>query len=384
MASIRKRPDGQYRARYRGPDGREHARHFARKIDAQRWLDEATAALVTGQFVDPRAGRVTFREFAEQWRTTAPHGPSTRDLVARRLERRVYPVLGDVQLGAIRSTRVQALVTTLGETLAPSTVRVVYSYVVSVFRAAVRDKVIPSSPCEGVRLPAARPKQVEIPPLSVLDALTESLPARFRFVPELVAGSGLRQGEVFGLELDGLDFLRGRCVDVHQQLVTLPKQPPYLGPVKTAESQRVVPLAKVTLDALAAHLAAFPAREVEIEDRTDPRKPVTRTARMVFTLEGGQAVARHSWADIWQPVAAAAGLPPRTGLHALRHLYASLLIRHGESVKTVQRRLGHSSAAVTLDTYTHLWPDSDDRTRDAVELALSAPADSVRTAGRTS
>ncbi|MGH4014351.1 MAG: site-specific integrase [Pseudonocardiaceae bacterium] len=178
---------------------------------------------------------MTFREFAEQWRTTAPHGPSTRDLVARRLGRHVYPALGDLQVGAIRTTRVQALVTILGATLAPSTVRVMHSYVVSIFRAAVRDKVIPSSPCEGVRLPAARPKQVEIPPLEVLDVLAAKLPERFLAVPALVAGSGLRQGEVFGLEVDGLDFLRGRSVDVHQQLVTLSGQPPYIGPVKTAE-----------------------------------------------------------------------------------------------------------------------------------------------------
>ncbi|MGH8750044.1 MAG: tyrosine-type recombinase/integrase, partial [Burkholderiales bacterium] len=54
------------------------------------------------------------------------------------------------------------------------------------------------------------------------------------------------------------------------------------------------------------------------------------------------------------------------GLHALRHFYASALIRHGENVKTVQRRMGHSSSATTLDTYTHLWPDFDDRTRQAV------------------
>jgi integrase len=46
--------------------------------------------------------------------------------------------------------------------------------------------------------------------------------------------------------------------------------------------------------------------------------------------------------------------------HDLRHYYASLLIRHNESVKVVQARLGHSSAAETLDTYSHLWPDSED------------------------
>jgi hypothetical protein len=61
--------------------------------------------------------------------------------------------------------------------------------------------------------------------------------------------------------------------------------------------------------------------------------------------------------------------------HGLRHYYASLLIRHGESVKTVQERLGHASAVETLDTYSHLWPDSDDRTREAVDSVLApAPA----------
>ena len=57
-------------------------------------------------------------------------------------------------------------------------------------------------------------------------------------------------------------------------------------------------------------------------------------------------------------------------MHALRHYYASLLIRFGESVKTVQARLGHATAAETLDTYSHLWPDSDDRTRDAIDSVL--------------
>ena len=66
--------------------------------------------------------------------------------------------------------------------------------------------------------------------------------------------------------------------------------------------------------------------------------------------------------------------------HDLRHFYASLLIHHGESVKVVQMRLGHTSAMETLNTYTHLWPDSDDRTREAVESTLgdnSRPGDGL-------
>ncbi len=56
MASIAKRVDGKYRARYRDSAGSEHAKHFSRRADAQRWLDEVTAAVVTGQYVDPRSG----------------------------------------------------------------------------------------------------------------------------------------------------------------------------------------------------------------------------------------------------------------------------------------------------------------------------------------
>ncbi|MFE5602321.1 tyrosine-type recombinase/integrase [Streptomyces coelicoflavus] len=60
-----------------------------------------------------------------------------------------------------------------------------------------------------------------------------------------------------------------------------------------------------------------------------------------------------------------------TGPHALRHHYASLLIKHGESVKTVSERLGHTNAAMTLNIYTHLWPDSEERTRAEVDKAYA-------------
>jgi integrase len=64
--------------------------------------------------------------------------------------------------------------------------------------------------------------------------------------------------------------------------------------------------------------------------------------------------------------------------HDLRHYYASLLIRHGESVKVVQNRLGHKNAVETLNTYSHLWPDSEDRTREAVDAVLGrAPAEAA-------
>jgi integrase len=101
---------------------------------------------------------------------------------------------------------------------------------------------------------------------------------------------------------------------------------------------------------------------------------------LVFVGNDGRPMLRSAWSGrVWRPAVAAAGLVFSVTFHALRHYYASLLIRHGESVKTVQGRLGHSSAAQTLDVYSHLWPDSDDRTQDAVDAVLRTVADSLRT-----
>jgi integrase len=389
-------PNGKWRARYVKPDGKERAGHFDTKKAGERWCRAETAAIETGQYADPRDGRITFREYAEGWRADAVHRPSTRDRTESLLRLHVYPVLGDRPIGSIRSGAVQSFISAAADVLAPSTLRMAHTVVVAVFAAAVRDRKIPTSPCQGVRLPEASRRKVQphdLPDLAALNALTAALPERFRAVVPLVAGSGLRPGEVLGLELRHFPAIfeagpkvrripaLGGHVQVDQQLVSPSTGRPHLGPPKTRESERTVPLAQVTLDELAAHLAMWPATEVEIEDRADPRAPRRRSARLLFALDNGRPVARNVWSAIWLPAARAAGLPPRTGLHMVRHWYASALIHHGASVKAVQARLGHSSAKVTLDVYSHLWPDDDDQTRDAIAAALGGQdrADSERT-----
>ena len=110
MSSILKRPDGMYRARYRDAAGKEHARHFRRKVDAQQWIDESTASIVTGAYVDPKAGRQTFKEYAETWRAAQVHRPTTAAHVETMLRRHVYPTLGDRPLASVLPSDVQALV----------------------------------------------------------------------------------------------------------------------------------------------------------------------------------------------------------------------------------------------------------------------------------
>lgn len=122
---------------------------------------------------------------------------------------------------------------------------------------------------------------------------------------------------------------------------------------------------RVRVDELAAHLASWQAGE----------------SGLIFTNDQGEPISRTRFSEVWRRAVATAELEGAK-FHNLRHFYASLLIRHGESVKVVQSRLGHASAAETLDTYSHLWPDSEDQTRAAVDSVLGA-GDSLRTAEAT-
>jgi integrase len=156
-----------------------------------------------------------------------------------------------------------------------------------------------------------------------------------------------------------VDFLRRQLV-VEQQLVLMPGAPPTVCPPKTAASHRTVPLPQIVVDELARHIATY------------------QPTKLLFTTPAGEPLRRTAFsAQVWRPAIKSTGLPTGTGFHALRHYYASLLIRHGESVEVVQSPLGHASAAETLDTYSHLWPDSEDRTRLAVDSVLLAGARST-------
>ncbi|VEG40436.1 integrase fusion protein [Mycolicibacterium flavescens] len=350
----------RWRARYVDEQGREHARGFTRKVAAQRWLDEVTAAVVTGQYVDPKAGQVTFRDYAERWRGMQVQRPSSRAHIETMLRRHAYPVLGDRPLSSILPSDIQAWVK--GLELAPATIGVVHGVVSTIMKAAIRDRRIVANPCDGSKLPKVERKQVVPLTTEQVAALREGLPPQLQALVTLAAGTGMRQGECLGLTVDRVKFLE-RTVTVDRQLVTVPGQPPSLGPPKTQASNRTIPLPQVVVDALAAHLAAFPAA----------------SDGLLFTLSG-KPITRQAFGHKWRPAVARTALPTGTGFHTLRHYYASLLIRHGESVKTVQARLGHASAVETLDTYSHLWPDSDDRTRDAVDSVLGVAADALRTA----
>ena len=124
--------------------------------------------------------------------------------------------------------------------------------------AAIRDRRILGNPCEGSKLPKVERKRIVPLTTDQVNAVRDALPGELRALVTLAAGTGMRQGECFGLTVDRVKFLE-RTVTVDRQLVTVAGQPPTFGPPKTQASNRTVPLPQVVADALAAHLAEFPA-----------------------------------------------------------------------------------------------------------------------------
>lgn len=361
MASVEKWKGGRWRARYRTPDGKSRGKVFDRKVDAEQFLVSIEHRKLTGEYVDPSAGRVTLKSYAEQWRTSqVQHRASTATQVESHLRNHVYPTFGDRPIASIRPSEVQAWVKERSESLAPATLEVVYRYFVSVMRAAVDDRVITRNPCVRIKLPKVERRLVVPMSVDEVGALRDAMPARYRAVVTLAAGTGLRVSECLGLTVDRVDFLR-RTVRVDRQLIMAGGDAPTFGPPKTAASVRTVPLPDVVGAALAEHLATFPAGD----------------EGLIFTTERGGPVRRTKFWDSWRAAVESAGMDEGLRFHELRHFYASLLIRFGESVKVVQERLGHASAAETLDTYSHLWPDSEDRTRAAVDDVLGGPGVTV-------
>lgn len=351
MASIEKRPDGRYRARWREfPGGPQKTKHFNRKGDAERFVDGVRGDLARGVYIDPDAGRTLFKDYAEEWRSGQMHRASTASQTETYLRLHAYPILGHRPIGAVRRSEIQAWVKGRSQLLAPGSVELVYRWVSTIFKAAVADRLIPASPCDRIALP--KKGRTEIVPLTIeqVTSLADAMPRCYRALVLFSAGTGMRQGECFGLTVDRIDFLR-RTVRVDRQLVGAVGGVAEFGPPKSEASYRTIPLPSTIVSMLAAHLA---------EHGEGPE-------RLVFTNTEGRPLRRNTFNTAWHRAAEATGLPEWATFHDLRHFYASLLIARGCSVKAVQRHLGHNSAMETLDTYAHLWADNDDETRDAVD-----------------
>ena len=347
----------RWRARYVDGDGRERSQTFGRKGDAERFLVATEADLLRGTYVDPRRAQLRLADYADRWLAAQTLRPSSRRTYEIYLRTRILPQLGARALGSLTPTDVRGLLTTLHGDLAPITVHHVHGLLATIMRAAMEDGYLSRNPC--ARTAPSKGPRAKIRPLTVeqVQAVVRELPDRFRVAALLGAGCGLRVGEALGLRIRSVDFRLGE-LSIVEQLQLLPGAPPVLVVPKTHSSIRSTPLPATVAEALRDHLVRWPGRPDEL---------------VLRSRAGGPVWPNTFHSHVWRPAAVRAGLGT-TRFHELRHFYATALIRNGESVKTVQAALGHSSAVETLETYAGLWPDAEQRTRAVVDgLGLYRP-----------
>jgi len=237
-------------------------------------------------------------------------------------------------------------------------------------QAAVDDGLIVKNPCRAssVRPPAADRRRVVPWTGERVAAVREAMPARDREMVTAGAGLGLRQGEVFGLGVSDVDWLRG-VVHVRRQVKIVGGQLVFAPP--KGGKERDVPLPESVSLRLAAQLAGFTARTVTLPWRDPGAKPVA--VELIFTTAAGQAYRRNRFAAaVWRPALATAGVPAarENGMHALRHYFASVVLDGGANIKALADWLGHADPGFTLRTYTHLMPAGETRMRQAIDAAL--------------
>ena len=232
--------------------------------------------------------------------------------------------------------------------------------------AAVEDERIAKNPfrSSSIRLPKLDDRKLVPWTEPQVRAVRQALPDRYAVMLSMTTGLGLRQGEVFGLAVDDVNFLGG-VVRVQRQVAIVGSRLVFALPKN--RKVREVPLPSSVADLLSAHLQAFPAHRVTLPWEVPGGRPVEANL-FLTSREGGALNRNYINRSVWKPALVAAGIPAARdqGMHAGRHFYASVQLEAGTSIRALASYLGHDDPGFTLRTYTHLMPQSQDKAKRAV------------------
>jgi len=364
MASIDKvlLPSGKtvYKVRYRTPEGKSRKKTFALRRDADRYLVEVEQSKHSGGFVDPARGRVTVAQWAGIWLDgKAALAPATQDTYRSVIRTHILPKWGSFELAQLSRQPIQTWLAQL--TLSPATIRKIHQALTGMLDAALKDGRISRNPADGVTLPkVTRPVKRYLTATQV-ERLAQAA-GEWALLVRFLAYTGLRWGEATALLVSDLDLLRRRVTV--SKAVKRSGGVKFVGPTKTYMNRRV----------------AIPRWMIpELEQQIADKGPDS----LIFPSNSGGLLDGRNFQHRVLDQACTRAAIERVTPHEFRHTAASLAIAAGADVKVLQQMLGHSSAAMTLDLYGHLFPDRLDEVADrmaeqrAADLA-SPSGDCVR------
>ena len=355
MAHIRRHPvdPTKWQVRYIDPTGRERSKTFRRKVDAEKYLIHVEAQKQRAEWINPDLSATFFADFAESWLATRSHlKPTTYEGYESLLRVHILPTFGSTRLDRIHTMSIETwIVERRASGLSASRVRQAHQVLRQVFAAAVKARYLRSNPAVGVKLPRLRHREQLFLEPTEIDRLAGVMPAQFKALVYIFAYGGLRWGEAAALRRRRVDVLRGR-LEVAESLADVAGEHVF-GPTKNYRNRTIV-------------LPGF-LRDMLNDQLVDHAAPGPNG--LLFTAENGAPLRNSNFnGRVWQRAVAKAGLPETLRMHDLRHTAVALLISRGAHPEAIKRYMGHSSIAVTMDIYGHLFPS------DAEELAAKLDA----------
>ncbi|MBE6560543.1 MAG: site-specific integrase [Ruminococcaceae bacterium] len=349
--TVRQRPDGRWEARAT-IGGKRISFYADRQSDALKAMRAAQKAADDGVYFEP--SRVTVAAWLDTWLTEYA-APSLKPLSLSAYESRIgshiKPALGKIRLADLNPTQIQTFYNSLTreKSLSPKTVKNVHGILHKCLSQAVKLRYIGFNPCDICELP--RMERREIKPLTEREICA--------FLAELRAGeefsalftvalfTGMREGEICGLAWNAVDFRAG-TITVRQQLQKEKKKGGchYIAATKNDRTRTITAapyvmgiLREIFAEQKKQHLACGLAWRNEWN--------------LVFTRPDGSFIPPQTALKHFKKIAERIGRPDAR-FHDLRHTYAVTALQEGDSVKTVQENLGHSTASFTLDVYGHV------------------------------
>jgi integrase len=354
---VRYRRAGKQRAlTFHGPAALQDAREFTALLDtlgadrAVAWWNANLERDQTGPTVD------------EWWtrylNATTGLTEGTRLTYERCYQRVWAPAIGSKPLAAVTREDIAHVVNALSAKKADKTVRNAYGIIASCFKVAVRDGVLPTTPCSDIRLPRRTEHlSTEMRFLTYDEwvSLHDALPPHYRPLFTTLVGTGIRWGEAEALTV--ADVVLYAPIGPHLRINkaakwNASKATRDTGPTKTRKSKRTVTLPPEVVAVL----------EPLVQDR--------RGAERLFLAPRGGQLRHRTVYDEWKAAVQRAELDPQPRIHDLRHTHVAWLIAAGIPPPVIQARLGHESIKTTIDRYGHLLPDLQIAAAQAASVAM--------------
>lgn len=326
------------------------------KKEAERAMHEFIRELEKGYHV--ANDKITVAEWIKTWLDVfvSPNvSPTTLTRYQGMIRRYITPLLGAVQVQELKPLAVQGWVNGLqtspasGKPMSAATIKHTYHVLKGAMDKAVKNRLIPSSPCDGVTLPKGQKKEAVIYDEAQTQRLIQAAKGtEMELVIDIELCLGLRRGELLGLQWCDIDWEHSKLKVIRTR--TLADSKIVVKEPKTESGTR-------TLDVPLPLMAKLKRHKVRCAERQLAMGKAYTVSDYIIVHPDGKPIYPEYLTQMLTKLQKKADLP-KCRFHDLRHLCATIMLMKGVNVKVVQKILGHKDITTTLNIYSHVLASS--------------------------